>query len=264
MAKTRDPAEVVEMIRQSIEASQRGARRVRAHRFRELFGYHAWSPQRRELVEQLLRKQGIVVQPPLEEAERDDWLVMSVPAPAKVWEAHPDQWPPAEWFDHLQSVRPSSEREVEMHFASPLLQGLGYREEQEAAGFGFRMYQGVHHQNVEADLIYFADESHDLEHGCPLVLVECKRPGRPTDAGSGQVRSYSFWVKPAYYVITDSQSLTVWDYQGALAPDIKVMEVAQHELRDRFDDLYARLNPAAAEATRQEKIDRIKTAAQNR
>ncbi len=38
-----------------------------------------------------------------------------------------------------------------MHFASPLFQGLGYREEQQAAGFGFRMYQGVRHQNVAAD-----------------------------------------------------------------------------------------------------------------
>jgi hypothetical protein len=262
MTKEKDPAEVVETIRESIEVSQRGARRVRAHRFRELFGYQAWSPQRRELVGRLMSEQGIVVQPALEDAGGDDWLVMSMSAQAEVRKVYPDSWPPAEWFDHLQSVRPATEREVEMHFASPLFQGLGYREEQEAAGFGFRMWQGVRHQNVEADLIYFADERHDLEEGQPLVLVECKRHGRPPGAGAGQVRSYSFWVKPAYYVITDGEHLTVWDYQGAIAPDVKVLEMQQSELRERFNDLYVRLNPAAALAARQEKIDRLRRSAE--
>ena len=61
---------------------------------------------------------------------RDDWLVMSIPVRVEVREAHPDPSPSAEWFDHLQAVRPDTEREVEMHFASPLFQGLGYREDQ--------------------------------------------------------------------------------------------------------------------------------------
>jgi hypothetical protein len=85
-------------------------------------------------------------------------------------------------------VRPDTEREVEMHFASPLFQGLGYREDQEAAGFGIRVYQGSRRpQHIEADLLYFADERRDLENGEPLVLVECKRPGRDPVAAAGQV-----------------------------------------------------------------------------
>ena len=43
MPKDKDPAEVVETIRQSIKVSQRGERRLRAHRFKELFGYQALS-----------------------------------------------------------------------------------------------------------------------------------------------------------------------------------------------------------------------------
>ena len=41
------------------------------------------------------------------------------------------------------SVRTDTEREVEMHFASPLFRDLGYREEQEAAGFGIRFTWGA-------------------------------------------------------------------------------------------------------------------------
>jgi hypothetical protein len=257
MAEDKDPAEVVETIRRSIEVSQRRSRRVRAHRFKELFGFRALSAQRRELVGRLLAEAGIVVQPSLEEAGRDDWLVMSMPTLAVVGEAHPDPRPSAEWFGYLQSVRPVTEREVELHFASPLFHGLGYRDAQEAAGFGIQVFQGVRRQHVEADLIYFADDAHDLEHGRPLVLVECKRQGRPPDLAAGQARSYALWVRPAYYVITDADTVGVWDYQGAVAPDIKILEIRQAELGDRFDELYARLNPAAAAAARQAKIDRL-------
>ncbi len=57
---------------------------MRAHQFRELFGFRAWSSQRRELVGWLMSEQGIVVQPPREDAGRDAWLVMSIPTLAEV------------------------------------------------------------------------------------------------------------------------------------------------------------------------------------
>jgi hypothetical protein len=257
MAKETDPAEVVENIRASIEVSQRGSRRVRAHRFRELFGYQAWSAPRREHVERLLEEAGIVVQPSLGDAGRDDWLVMSMPTLPEVREEHREPRPSEEWFAHLEQVRLGSEREVEMHFAAPLFRELGYREDQEAAGFGFTMWEGVRHHRAEADLLYFADEIRDLEAGQPLVLVECKAAGMRPGAGTGQARSYSFWVKPAYYVITDGDGLAVWNYQGGAVPDVRVIEVKRADLRERFDDLFSVLNPQAAAAVRKDKTDRL-------
>jgi len=257
MAKEAVPAEVVATIRASIEASRRGSRRVRAHRFRELFGYQAWSAQRREHVERLLREAGIVVQPPLGEAGRDDWLVLSVPTLPEVRQEHREPRPPEGWFAHLEKVHLDSEREVEMFFAGPLFRELGYREEQEAAEFGFTMWEGVRHHRAEADLVYFADETRDLEHGRPLVLVELKAPGMKPGTGTGQARSYAYWVKPAYYVVTDGDLLTVWNYQGGAVPDVQVTEVRRADLRDRFDELYSILNPGAAAAVREVKIGRL-------
>src|SRR5580704_12000191 len=54
VAREKDPAEIIETIAQSIRVSQRGARRVRAHRFKELFGYQVLNSQRRERIEQLM------------------------------------------------------------------------------------------------------------------------------------------------------------------------------------------------------------------
>jgi hypothetical protein len=152
----KDPAEIVATLRRSIEASQRGSRRLRAHRFKDLFGFQAWSPARRESVGRLLSDEGIVVQPALEQAGRDDWLVFSIPAPGVTSGAPPEPRPTAKWFAHLAELRLGSELEVEMHFVSPLFERLGYREEQEAVGFGFVMWEGVRQHHAEADLLYFA------------------------------------------------------------------------------------------------------------
>jgi hypothetical protein len=261
VAKEKDPAEIIATIAQSIRVSQRGVRRVRAHRFKELFGYQVLSAQRREKIEQLMADAGIEVQPSLEDAKRDDWLVMSMPVQVVVIEVSPDPAPTPEWFAHMASVSTDTEREVEMHFASPLFrEGLGYCEDQEAAGFGIQWARGSRPGHVEADLLYFSDDLHDLKAGEPLVLVECKRllkDEKDLQAAVDQANSYALRVIPAYYVITDGRIVSVWDYQGAVAPDREVLRVDQAELAGRFDDLYSRLNPQAAAAARQIKISRL-------
>ena len=257
MTRVKDPVEVVATIRRSIEVSTRGSRRLRLHRLRELFGFQAWSAQRKELVARLLTDQGIAVQPPLADVGADDWVVLSLPQLPEPRDDHPDPRPAAEFFDHLESVSLDSEREVEMHFVSPLFRKLGYDEDQEAAGFPFDTWEGVHHRVAEADLLYFADATHRTTDGEPLVLVECKASGKGAVAGVGQVRSYAFWIKPAYYITTDGDFLTVYNYQGGAVPDVKVLEVKRPELRERFDEIYAVLNPRAARQTRIDKIARL-------
>ena len=208
MTKVKDSVEVVATIRRSIEVSTRGSRRLRLHRLRELFGFRAWSAQRKELVARLLTEQGIAVQPPLGDVGADDWVVLSLPQLPAPRDDHPDPRPTAEFFDHLESVSLDSEREVEMHFVSPLFRELGLDEDQEAAGFPFDTWEGVHHRVAEADLLYFADATHRTTDGEPLILVECKAPGKGPVAGVGQVRSYAFWIKPAYYITTDGDFST--------------------------------------------------------
>ena len=97
----------------------------------------------------------------------------------------PEPRPTAERFARLARIRPGSEREVEMHVVSPLFEQLGYGVEQEAAGFGFVMWEGVRQHRAEADLLYFACGKHDMETGDSPVLMECKSVGKGPDAGLG-------------------------------------------------------------------------------
>ena len=52
--------------------------------------------------------------------------------------------------------------------------------------------------------------------------------------------------------------IVVYNYQGGAVPDVKVLDIKRSELRERFDELYRALNPAAAKATRQAKLDKLK------
>lgn len=70
----------------------------------------------------------------------------------------------------------------------------------------------------------------------------------------GRPRSYAYWLKPAYYLVTDGDYLTVWNYQGGAVPDLRVCEARRAALSEKFDELHAMLNPQAALATRQQKI----------
>jgi hypothetical protein len=171
MGRPKDPEDVAASIQRSIEVSPRGSRRVRCHSLRALFGFQAWTAQRKELVASLLASRGIRAQPAINEAGLHDWIVLSLPVMPPPSDSSPDPRPSEEWFDHLTSVHLDSEREVEMYFASPLLHGLGYTSEHEAAGFRFDTWEGVTRRRVEADLVYFLDERHSLSDGVPLVLV---------------------------------------------------------------------------------------------
>ena len=249
---------MVATIRRSIEVSTRGTRHVRFYRLRDLFGFQAWTRQRKETVARQLAAQGIAAQPPLTELDLNDWVVLSMPIPPPKGNDRPDPRPRPEFFDHLESVQLDSECEVEMHFVSPLFYELGYKEEQEAAEFPFDMFEGVHRRVAEADLLYFSDDRHNLTDGEPLVLVECKNTNKTRpDAGLGQVRSYSFWIKPVYYVTTNGDMLTVYSYQGGAIPDLKILELKRPDLRERFDELYRVLNPRAVAEARRDKLAKL-------
>ena len=84
----------------------------------------------------------------------------------------------------MKSVRPDTEREVEMHFASPLFRELGYHEEQEAAGFGIQVYQGATARSASRPTCSTSPMTGTTwRTGEPLVLVECKRSDQGPEGG---------------------------------------------------------------------------------
>jgi hypothetical protein len=58
-----------------------------------------------------------------------------------------------------------TEREVEYYFVVPLLEQLGYEEDDFAIGYPVQMYEGVRKVNKEADFILFNGLSRSKEDG---------------------------------------------------------------------------------------------------
>lgn len=247
--KQRNPKDVVANIRLTLEHMPKHSFKRKLRSLGHLFGYERWSPQEKEHIEQLCSEGQIVVMPALSQVEADDWVRFGLADPPPL--ASTAETPQPDFFDYLASLRLDSEREVELHFASPLFRHLGYDENQEAAGFRFEKWDGAKREMREADLLYFADETHDLKHGQPLVLVECKAPSEPAEAGFGEAQSYAYWLKPAYYVVTNGDALTVYLYQGTV-PDPRKHATRRAQLHADFDELRHILNPAAAVATRRQ------------
>jgi hypothetical protein len=143
VSKPKDPAEVVAIIKESIEASPRKSRRVRFHNLRAKFGWQSWTVQRKELVARLLEEQDILAQPPLAEAGPDDWVQLSMPIISDPDTKDPISPPDDKFFAKLMGAHLGPEREVELHFVARLFHALDYDDEQEAAGFGFSLHEGV-------------------------------------------------------------------------------------------------------------------------
>jgi hypothetical protein len=235
---------------------------LHCHRLRELFGYQVFSGPGKDLVTKALAEQGIQIEPSLSGANADTWLTLSMSSPTPGGEPPvPGPKPAPEFFDHIESAPLDNELEVLFYFVSPLFRQLGYNEEQEAPSFKLITHgfagSFAKPKVAYADLIYFADAKKSIDDGEPLVLVECKAQGKGPVAGKGQASAYSFFVKPAYYVTTDANSLTVYRYLGGPVRDKKVLEVKRSEIRERFDEMYSILNLHAVKKTRIDLIAKL-------
>lgn len=242
-----DPEVVASRIHDAIIQSPRRSRRLLCHTLHAEFGFQRRNDRREDFIGDLLTRYGIEVTPDIATAKWDEWLVLrlrqdqpSIPPPQKV------DIPDDAWFDQMTELAFETERDIELHFVSPLFRRFGYTQGQESAGHPITVWEGVHSRVTQADLVYFESVDHAEQTGNALVLVECKLQKFAFPAGLGQVRSYAYWVKPAYYVVTNGDELTAFLYMGGPLQDKQVLSVKRVELRDRFAELFRILSLDAA------------------
>ena len=137
-----------------------------------------------------------------------------------------------------------SEREVEYYFIVPLLEQLGYKEDDFAIGYPVQMYEGVKKVQKEADFVLFDGLSRSKEDA--LLIVEAKKTTRSlTEDAIGQARGYAMWLITPYYMVTNADEIQVWLFRGAMQPDVKRMSFKRSDLRQHWATLYELINKAA-------------------
>lgn len=245
----------VAIIRTSIEESPHHLRRVLCHTLLGEVGVKRRSGGNMAALRALLDEYGISADPDPESAELHDWIQLrlkkEVPIPPPLPTGHR---PDASWFAQLTAAPLTTEREVETRFASRLFHALGYSDTTEVMGLHLDIYEGVNVKHPEADLVYFANDNHDLKTGNILVLVECKAPNRPVEEAIGQARSYALWLKPMYYVVTNGVLLDAYLFQPGPIPESRVLRTTRQTLSASFDDLYRYLSHDSVVQTKAEAV----------
>jgi type I site-specific restriction endonuclease len=118
-----------------------------------------------------------------------------------------------------------------------LLEKLGYDENDIAIGYPVNMFEGVQRTTKEADFVLFNGPTRERKD--ILLIIEAKKGGkRITVDYIGQVKSYSRELLPACYIITNGQQIIVFQFNGMLYQDERVMDFDRSMLNDMWKDLY--------------------------
>ncbi len=146
------------------------------------------------------------------------------------------------WFDEILEKVFRTEKEVENKFIIPLLEKLGFKEDDRYDGMIVHAAHGSRETKLEVDFALFNSENENLE-GQPLLVAEAKKEERllkqvELDKAQKQVKSYAVWLSCHFGLVTDSKIIQVID----LFPSIKGMKVIfeckRDELKERFYELY--------------------------
>jgi hypothetical protein len=255
MPKNPPIADVVEEMFQSVLASPQRQRRLLSKTFWGGFGFKTRTRDRIEQVKTSLRQRSLLVNHDEEvfgTEGKNEWIVLTYvePKPPVVTSGSDPQLkdvptPPDSWFTMMEQRNFESEREVEYYFVVPLLEQLGYEEDDFAIGYPVQMYEGVKKVHKEADFVLFNGSSRAKED--VLIIVEAKKLGRPiTRDAIGQARSYALWLTPAYYLVTNGDTIRLYLFRGAIGDDVPVKTFERSDMQQHWNLLHETIGKAAA------------------
>lgn len=146
------------------------------------------------------------------------------------------------WFDEIQDKNYRTEKEVENKFILPLLQRLGFTDDDRYDGMTINTCHGSKQTTLEVDFALFNSNNENLE-GQTLLIAEAKKEERlykqvELDKAQKQVKSYAVWLSCHFGLVTDSKTIQIID----LFPNINGMKVIfeckRETLKENFLELY--------------------------
>jgi hypothetical protein len=217
------------------------------------FGYKKRSDDNTTLITESLANEMVQMHPSIMrlgshwELTLDDWVYLSKKEKKElsansIENTIPDNWNTDGWFDSLQDKEFRTEKEVETKFILPLLEKLGFVEDDRFDAMPVNAAHGSRSTILEIDFAMFDSGSEELENQV-LLVVEAKKEHRlikqaELEKAQRQTKSYSVWLGCHFGLITDSRTIQVLD----LMPNIGGMEVlfecSREELKSKFEELH--------------------------
>lgn len=242
-----DKTQVASSIREAIEDSPKKSKRVLLKTLLKMFGHKTRQRHWIEAMDMSITEAGILTSPPLADVERDGWVVLSVTDPhLPVRDFSPKEQldaagnkqdiAPDAWLATISSKSFNSEKEVEIRFVLPLLERLGYSEEDRADGYPVEQIVGVRKTKTEADFVLFNGLNRSKDSA--LLVVEAKNVGKKLADHIGQARSYAMFLGTPYFLVTNGDDIRVFLYRSPIESDVEVFKSTRRDIASTFPALF--------------------------
>jgi hypothetical protein len=258
-------AEIVLEMYQSVVKSPVKQKRLKSSTFWKLFKIKSRKKAVVEKITYLLGEQGLNIKvksgAAFGEESKDDWVILTpqdlIEKTYKpVTENNPVVYPDETWFDTIINRVFETEREVETYFITPILEKLGYAYDDICIGYSLDMFRGVKKTKAEADFVVF--DGAGREQVDVLLIVEAKSSQKGINIDHiGQARSYARELLPSNYIISNGEDIVVFQFNGSLIPDDKLMEFNRKELVKKWTDFYSHVNKRTTIERKKWMVDRI-------
>lgn len=243
--------EIASEMHKSVELSPKKERRLKSSTFwRGAFRIKRKTDPVIERVKRILTEQNLRYSvksgDEFGKEKTNDWIVLTVwPPYGGGGRTLDSQEPSDEWFEKIKTRKFESEREVEYYFIMPLLEKLGYEDDDVAVGYPVVVFEGVKQIKKEADVVLFNGSNREIKD--VLLVIEAKDSDKEISvSGIGQAKFYAKELLPACYVITNGQKVLVFQFNGMLYQDELVVDFDRSMLKERWDELYNYISKEAA------------------
>jgi hypothetical protein len=146
------------------------------------------------------------------------------------------------WFDTIQEKVYRTEKEVENKFILPLLNRLGFSDDDRYDGMIINTCHGSKQTSLEVDFALFNSGNENLD-GQTLLVAEAKKEERlykkvELDKAQKQVKSYAIWLSCHFGLVTDSKTIQVIDLFPSINGMNIIFECNREALKENFVNLY--------------------------
>lgn len=240
------PEQVAERFFMDVNSARKKQQNILVTTLKKKFHYKYLNEGARSEIKELLKSRGLTITPDLDAVKPNQRVTIALttpppPPPAPPPEVEP---PPDTWFERLLTRQFQSETEVVVWFILPLLEQLGYVQDDLALSYSVKIQQGRKITTKEADVVAFTGSDHDEKSA--LLVVEAKKPYLPLGAEVlNQARSYAIELKAPYYMATDGKELKLRLLQ-LFGADNELISCLATELKDKWDMLYAHISKEGA------------------
>lgn len=241
-------------LKDSIATTSSQSRRLRLRSLLTKFGFKVRTQDRIQRLSIAFAEVGILVLPALSECDRDAWLSLTIDQKSDPLCLKVDPLDP--WFDEIARKEFATEKEVEIRFIVPLLERLGYCEDDRADGFPIEIVVGTKRTMTEADFVLFDGRNRSMDNA--LLVIEAKRTTKRVKDFISQARSYAMFMGTPYYMVTNGDDILVFHYQSPLEADRQVFTGHRGSLRESFRELFGIIGKPYAAAKNIERRKRRK------